>query len=164
MSALTEVEIFARLVESLREASEAAEELSTRDVKGPAYSRLREHLMLIEGSCRQASAWRQDTRWLDLGQLAAECHKRAGGWLRGHKDTITKIRTPLAMKTKNQNFLMLAQNLRFFLKGVEKLKDAKTGRVGMILPAMPAANRRIGAPVPGHSLTSGGIIVPRTLQ
>ena len=82
MSALTEIEIFDRMRESLRIAAECAEALAIEDVRGREYTVLREHLKLIEGCCIQAANWREDTRWLPLGRLVAECHQKAGNWLR----------------------------------------------------------------------------------
>ena len=76
MSALTEIEIFQRMRESLRIAAECAEALAIEDVRGREYTVLREHLKLIEGCCIQAANWREDTRWLPLGRLVAECHQK----------------------------------------------------------------------------------------
>src|SRR5580692_11390803 len=85
MGALTEREIFDRLSCSFRVAAECSDALAVLPLKGPTYVRLRTELRLIEGCCRQASAWREDTRWLTIGLKMAEVHKRAGGWLRGPK-------------------------------------------------------------------------------
>ena len=158
MGALTEPEIFDCLIENLKIAVEASDDLAVIDMKGPAYNRLRGALALVEGACRQASAWREDTRWLELGRLAAQCHQKAGGWLRGHKNPVTLIRTPLAPKHKNQMFVMLASNLRFFLLGVERLRNERTGRTGMILPDVPNLGRPTGAAI------GGSIILPATMQ
>lgn len=162
MGALTEIEIFDVMLENLRLAAEASDELAIIDMKGAAYNRLREALALVEGACRQASAWREDTRWLTMGQLAAQCHQKAGGWLRGHKDAVTLIRTPLAAKQKNKMFVLLAQNLRFFLKGVENLKDNKTGRVGMILPEVPNLGRPQGTLI-ANSVPKSRLVLPPSM-
>jgi hypothetical protein len=159
MSALTEVEIFDALEDNLKRAIQAADDLTTLDRRGPAYSTLREALGKIEGCCRQASAWREDTRWLGLGLLADQCLKKSGGWLRGHKDDRTGVKITLNIDTKNKMFEMLASNLRLFLKGVETLKDGKTGKIGMILPETPDMGRRIGAPV-----SNSGLTLPPSMQ
>ena len=83
MSDLTEIEILDRMRSSLREAIQCANILASSPRKGPTYNKLREHLGLVEGCCRQMSAWREDTRWLPIGRLMAECHQKAGNWLRG---------------------------------------------------------------------------------
>ena len=79
---------------------------------------------------------------------------------------MTKVK--LAPKHRNEMFVMLAANLREFLRGVNSLKDSKTGQLGMILPTAPAAERRIGAPVqvllPERIRRQGGLIMPRTIN
>lgn len=168
MGRLTESEIFERMVESLRIAAESAEMLATDDVKGRNYETLREHLKLIEGCCIQAATWRDDARWLPMGRLVAECHQRAGNWLRPqvHVSRIGKVK--LAPKHRNELFVMLASNLREFMRGVLSLKDDKTGQVGMVLPKAPPAERRIGAPVqvllPERIRRQGGLILPKTVN
>lgn len=159
MGALTEVEIFDRMATSLREAAECCDILAKSSRKGPTYNRLREHLALIEGCCRQASTWREDTRWLGIGLIMAECHKKAGGWLRGYKDPLTKVRQRTPVGEMNMLFVMLAVNLRGLYGQVEKLKTAKTGVMGMILPETPAAARQSGAPV-GWRASKGGVLLP----
>lgn len=168
MARTTEADIFAKMVESLRIAAECAEALATNDVKGRDYHTLVDCLKDVEGCCIQAATWREDTRWLPLGRLIAECHQRAGNWLRPqvHVSRLTKIK--LAPKHRNEMFVMLAANLRELKRGMESLKDTKTGRVGMILPTAPAAERRIGAPVqvllPQRIREQGGLILPKTVN
>lgn len=168
MGRLTEREIFSRLVESLRIAAECADALAINDMDGRDYATLREHLRLIEGCCQQASAWREDTRWLMLGRYAAECHARAGNWLRPAVNPLTLAKVKLAPVHRNEMFTMLAATLHEFLRGAMTLKDGKTGKVGMILPTAPAAERRVGAPVqvllPERIRRQGGLIVPRTIN
>lgn len=159
MGALTEVEIFDRMMSSLKIAAECCDVLAKSSRKGPTYNRLREHLALIEGCCRQASAWREDTRWLGIGMMMAEAHKRAGGWLRGYKDPITGLRVKTEVGQMNQLFVMLAANLRGLYDQVQLLKTKKTGTMGAILPETPRAERRSGAPV-GWRASKGGILLP----
>jgi hypothetical protein len=157
MGALTEPEILDCLVENLRLAAECAETLATSPRKGPPYDRLRQHLHLVEGACRQASVWREDTRWLILGKLMAECHQKAGGWLRGFKDE-SGARVSFAEGVRNPLFLMLANNLRAAQKGAEDLKGKATGRRGMILPdVLPGPHRDTR---PTGWTRNGSIIVP----
>lgn len=167
MSDLSELEVIDRMQTSLREAIQASIDLAQTSRKGPTYNKLREHLALVEGACRQLSVFRQDTRWLPIGRLVSECHAKAGGWLRGYKDPLSGRRIHFGAKTQNPLFLMLAENLKGVYQLAENLRTSKTGRVGMILPDMPAATRRIGAPVSvmlpdgmrAH-LSKGGILLP----
>jgi hypothetical protein len=159
MSDLTEQEIFDRMAQSLKIAAECCDTLAVSSRKGPTYHRLREHLALIEGCCRQAAAWREDARWLPIGMLMSDCHKRAGEWLRGLKDPLSGQRTPTAKGQLNRAFVMLAENLRAILVGVDMLKTQKTATRGMILPGTPKAERQPGAPV-GWRASKGGILLP----
>lgn len=151
MSDLTAREVFERLVTSFREAAEHCEALAVQinRVKGQRYVRLREHLLLIEGASRQAAFYRDDWRWLQIGQFAAECHKRCGDWLR--------------FKTKGPMFQKCAENMRMMQKAAEEMRDAATGVRGAILPEQPKydpENRSVQVRTPG------GIILPdgATLQ
>lgn len=148
MSDLTEREIFDRLVTSFREVAEHCEALAVQvnRVKGQRYVKLREHLKLVEGSCRQAAMWRDDSRWLQIGQFAAECHRKCGDWLR--------------FKTKGPMFLKLAENMRMMQKAAEQMRDAATGVRGPILPAVPKyepANRIVQVRTPGGLILPPGV-------
>jgi len=152
MGALTEQEIFNCLSENLRMAIDACDLLATTPLKGPVYDRFRKALKLVEGSCRQASAWREDTRWLPIGLMMEEAHKRAGEWLRGVKTPDGK-RRPIPFGEKHPLFVRLAENLRALLKTVDDLRTKQTGRMGMILPDMAAMTRR-----------ESGLLVPARLH
>lgn len=150
MSDLTEFEIFDRLVTSFREAAEHCEALALQQnrITGQRYVKLRENLMLIEGAARQAAMWRDDWRWLKIGQYAAECHKRCGDWLR--------------FKTRGRMFLTLAENMRMMQLAAEDMRTRATGVRGPILPEQPKyepENRQV-------AVSAGGIILPEgaTLQ
>ena len=166
MGALTETEIFDCMATNLRLAIGHARDLATSPRKGPSYIALRQELKLVEGCCRQASAWREDTRWLDVGLMMEEAHKRAGGWLRGLKvkDEATgrTVTIPIAPGHKHPLFTKLADNLEGLLKVINDLKNKPTGRVGMILPPVQPApmrtqGRQIGW-IPNRS--PGGLIIP----
>lgn len=162
MGALTEIEIFACLRENLVLAIEHCDDLASLPLKGTTYDKLRHELRLIEGCCRQASAWREDTRWLPIGKLMAEAHQKAGGWLRGYKDPLTGQRIKFAPGVQNPLFRMLADNLRGLLKAVDGLKSRPTGRVGMILPEeLPGPHRDT---VPVGWRPQGGLILPDSAQ
>lgn len=147
MSALSEREIIDMMQTALKDAIDAAHDLAILSAKGPSYNKLRESLALVEGACRQLSVWREDTRWLNIGMVMAECHQRAGGWLRGYKDPATGIRLHYNAAKQNPLFSMLAANLAGIYAAAEELRTAKTGRRGMILPDVGIATRRVGAPV-----------------
>jgi hypothetical protein len=120
MGELTEREIFGCMAENFSKAAECCVKLAEEPKMGPTYRQLRTSLKLIEGCCRQAAYWREDGRWLPMGLVMEEAHKRAGYWLRYHHPR------PL--------FLKLAENLRGAHKAAEMLKNMKTGTTGLILP------------------------------
>jgi len=151
MSALTEIEIFNRMAESFRIAAEECEAIALDPKAGPHYTKMREHLRLIEGCCRQASAWREDTRWLPMGLMMSSIHKKAGDWLRRHNP--------------RKQFTMLAALLRQGQKLSEELRDKRAPKSGMILPEMQRDPTERNAHVlvskpPGLRRSAGGIIVP----
>ena len=135
MSNLTEIEIFAKMAECLRLAAEDCDELAVNYIRGPVYEKLRAELGFIEGCCQQASAHREDTRWLPIGRLMAEVHAKAGGWLRGYKIDGEWVKP--GQGELNQNFVELAKHLRSLLVVCERTRNERTGTVGAILPETP---------------------------
>lgn len=126
-----------------REAIEACKELAVRS-RGNPYKRLIDALHNIEGSCRVLGTQRGDYSWLPIGLKVAECHKRAGGWLRGRViQGIYLVQSPTEL---NQNFVMLGAVLQVLLDGIDKKYTAKTGKVGAVLPKPPTEERRMGRP------------------
>ena len=150
MPHLTEPEVYDRLRQAIGEAVDAAKNLAIRSQHGRAYVSLRDNLHLIEGCCRQMAAFRGDGRWLPIGMMMAECHKRAGGWLRGDTNPVTQTRVATAPGEMNKLFVMLAANLANFGLVAQKLYEDKTGRPGPILPLTPAETRREGRPAFGR--------------
>ena len=164
MSALTEIEIFDCMAENLRLAAQDCELLATEPMKGFIYDRFRKSLKLVEGACRQASVWRQDTRWLPIGVQMSECHKRAGDWLRGVVQP-DGHRAPIPFGQKHPLFLKLAEILRALLKQVGSLRTSATGRTGMILPNVAPSpfreTRQHSVSLPaGLTQRASGLIVP----
>lgn len=140
MGVLTEAEIFDRMRTSSRLAAECADALAVLPLKGPTYDRLRRELKLIEGCCKQAAVWREDSRWLPLGVMMEQCHQRAGDWLRGEK--VGNFRVKHSLGYLHDCFAKLAENLRGLDRMLETLRTQKTQRVGMILPApLPGPHR-----------------------
>ena len=135
MSNLTEVEIFDCMSENLQLAAQHCDELAATSLRGEVYSKLRDELELIEGCCQQASAHREDTRWLPIGLVMGECHKRAGDWLRGYKIDGEWVKP--GQGELNQNFVELAKHLRSLLVVCERTRNERTGTVGAILPETP---------------------------
>ena len=156
MGNLTEIEIFSCLSENFRLAAEDCDKLAKLPRKGRSYSSLRDKLELLEGACRQAAVWRQDTRWLSIGMFMGECHKRAGEWLRGVK-VPGGPRVKLAPGHIHPLFMKLAENLRAAEARAEEFRTKATGRVGMILPDAAPAPHRDTVPV-GWTRPSGLII------
>ena len=161
MGALTEREIFDCMATNLKLAAEHADDLAVKPFKGPIYELYREELSLVEGCCRQASAWREDTRWLDIGLKMAEAHKLAGQWLRGYK--INGVRVKVAEGEKHLCFVKMAELLRALLKKCEETRDQKTGHVGMIVPEpirpFMRDDRKHRVQLP-FAMSPGGIIIP----
>lgn len=157
MGDLTETEIFDCIRSNARLAAEHCDDLARQPREGETYDRLRTELKLIEGACRQASAWRGDTRWLPLGLAMEEAHCRAGDWLRGCKVMGQRIR--LAERHNFECFTALAKNLRTVAASMEKLQHARTNRRGMILPDQKPAPFRDTRPV-GFTRSLGGVLIP----
>jgi len=149
MARLTEGEIFSKMRECLRESEEACRALAVLPAKGAAYDRLRANLRLVEGCCRQAGAWREDSRWLPMGLQMATAHKMAGDWLRGVEQP-GGGRRKLGPGEIHPCFQRLADILAAAGKACEHLRNAKTGRRGIILPDMPNIGRQ-----------TSSILVPR---
>ena len=140
MGALTEREIFACLAENLRLAAQHCDDIATTPDHRPVYRLLANELKLVEGCCRQASAWREDTRWLNIGLTIADAHKKAGNWLRGFR-TEQGQKITLAPAHRKQLFQTLAANLRAIWKVAETFRTGRPPRLGMILPKpMPVSS------------------------
>lgn len=158
MGALTETEIFDCMRENFRIAIRECEELMRRPVGGKHYDTFRKALRLIEGCCKQANCWREDTRWLPLGKHMADIHQKAGDFLRGIKGD-DGIRRPLPLGQLHPAFQMLTGILTAAMKLSEQIRTQATGRIGMILPDMLPAPHRDTRPA-GWNRSTGGILIP----
>lgn len=153
---LKEPEIIDRLKVAMAEAIQASQDLAVRSRHGYPYQRLRDNLAVIEGCCRQMAAFRGDATWLPFGLYMAECHKRAGGWLRGYtKNGVHIIYAPGQM---NEAFVGLAGALTAIRQALDVKFSAKTNQVGPVLPKPPAEERRLGRPA--FSQPKSTLIVP----
>ena len=147
---LTEREIFDRLQQSLKRAISLCTDLATQPKSGANFHALRAELKLIEGSCRQAAVWREDTRWLQPALKAEQAHQIARIWL--DRPTVSSKKL----------FAKLGDVLRQWVKDLEALKTGKTGRRGIILPdngfvkGMPEAPR-LALPSIGPVFTPRGM-------
>lgn len=159
MGALSEQEIFSCLSENFRLAAEDCEKLARSPRKGPTYSALRDKLELLEGACRQASVWRQDTRWLTIGLYMAKAHELSLEWLRGISAGPGRPRVKVAAGHMHPLFTKLAENLRAAQVKAEQYRTKATGKIGTILPAVQAAPLRDTTPV-GWRRPSGLIVPP----
>ena len=155
MGDLTEREIFSRMSDSLGDAISGCVALAERPKKGATYRKLVDDLLLIEGCCRQAAAWRSDARWLAIAPLMEGAHQRAGNFLRWHHPATA--------------FLKLADNLRALKTVCDDLRTKATGIVGTIMPPPPLALQRDTKPVsvilpPGFKTPlKSDIILPKGL-
>lgn len=166
MGSLTETEIFDCMAENLRLAIGHARELAVSPRKGPGFIALRAELKLVEGACRQAAVWRQDSRWYPIGMMMEDVHQRAKEWLRGVVDPETGQRRMIPEGVKHPLFSKLADNLEALLAKIDELRTRATGRMGMILPgSLPGPHRQTrdayGVLLPdGMSRRDSGVIVP----
>jgi hypothetical protein len=158
MGDLTEREIFDCLEENFRLAADNAEKLAHVPAKGPVYAQFRDNLCLIEGACRQANYWRQDTRWLDIAKWCGTVHQTCGDWLRGIK-VKGGPRVKLADGHLHPNFMRAAQRLKACHQVAIDFRDKATGKVGMILPTPLPGPHRDTRPV-GWSRTNSGLFLP----
>lgn len=160
MGALTEVEIFDCLATNFAIAADCCDQMATRPMRGVPYIKFREACAAIEGACRQASQWREDTRWLPLGLMAEKCHQMALKWITGFKVDPSKPRVALCEREKHPKFVKMGENLRFAGQSMKILKDGKTGKIGMILPDTSRGPIRTqGRPM--QVMLPSGLIVPR---
>lgn len=125
MSGLTEREILSRHTQSLGEARDACQWLARNAdpekiaPRNRHYRNLQKALKELEGTCRQMSAYRDDTRWLPLGIFYA------------------KVMRTVTTKYRGMDWLAFGQIAQVFVLGIKKvetLAEAKTGRLGPILP------------------------------
>jgi hypothetical protein len=142
------------MYENLQLAAAHAVDLAVLPAQGPTYWKFREEMLLVEGCCRQASAWREDTRWLQVGLIVADALSRTGNWLRGYRveGQMGKVFTPREL------YLKLAENLHGIAKVIEGLRHGATGRMGMILPEIAREIRTDGRQV--QVKTPGGVLLP----
>jgi hypothetical protein len=155
MGALTEVEIFSCMAENFREAAELCEQLAWHPRRGHLYIQFLGCIRKVEGSCRQAQAHREDARWLRIGIMMGEVHRRAGGWVRGS-------RTRDERSQAHKLFAKLAENLRALHYEAEHLRTAAVERMGMILPRPLEGPHRDMRPV--SVVLPSGLIVPPTVH
>lgn len=148
MSVLTEVEIWDALRNGLRSSIDLCGKLATVPAQGPNYRKLIEQLELVEGACRQVGAFRFDMRWNLLGYEVSRFHQRLGDCVRS--------------RAARTIFLAQAEMLRAHLEFADRMRTAKTGRRGPILPKPKPAPHRQNRPV---SVTlPSGLIVPASMH
>lgn len=156
----TEQEIFDCLATNFRLAAQNCEKLAKSPKRGQIYLQFREQLGLIEGAARQAGYYRGgDARWLQIGLMVAEAHRRAGDWLRGVKQPGGGYR-PIPEGKKHPLFMKLAEVLRAGQRKAEDLRTKRVNRTGPILPVMrQPTSQRETSPV-GWRKTASGLVVP----
>ena len=156
MGALTEIEIFDCLTENFRLAAECCDDLARLPKKGPTYLQLITCLKLLEGACRQAGYWRDDSRFFVIGENMAKTHRQAGEWLRGVRQP-DGSRRPVPLGKLHPLFLLLASSMRKLHEGVERLRHRPTGTLGPILPPQHQRDRVTRGV---KYVNRGGVFVP----
>jgi hypothetical protein len=149
MAELTEADIFGCMSHNLRLAAEHCDNLAKYPLKGRNYNLLRQELKLVEGCCRQAAWWREDTRWLPIGLKMAEMHKMVGTWLRGTK-VMTKTAGGLMVaiqRSPNELYTKAAAALRMLNRVADELRDKAPPKSGLILPDVMEGPHRQNKPV-----------------
>lgn len=156
---LTEREVVDRIRTSLRESIDACKDLAVASWRGIPYDRLRTHLILVEGACRQLFVFREDARWLVFGLKMHEVHMLAGNWLRGYSKN--GIHHTWTIGQTNEMFVKLAAELIIVLGVLDRLLEQRTGTAGPILP-QPVDERRLGRPAYENRAKSkrGKLLVP----
>lgn len=155
MSDLTEREIFDCLETNALAAAQDCVNIARLPQKGPHYQNFLNRMKLLDGAARQASTWREDTRWLNFYPVFLAAEQNAGRWLRGGYASVL--------------FLDLAKVFVDMHKCIIHLKTAKTGRRGMILPdVLEGPHRdtrpsRVVLPENMPHIRPSGIIVPGAL-
>lgn len=146
---LTEREIFDQMKNQLRSAIADCKLIAQEPRSGVHFVRLRKSLKLIEGCCRQAAHWREDSRWLGPGLHMEHAHQIAREWL-----------DRPSVKAKKM-FTLLGAALTRMLKDLEALETRATGKVGRILVPRISASPLSALPV---RRMPGGLIVPATMR
>lgn len=148
----TEVELLEWMKENLRHAAEHCKVLSHHPLRGFVYDAFRRELKNIEQSCNRMGYFRNgDARWLPVGMMMAEAHRRAGNWLR-------KSASEDARNAVHPMFLKLSENLMALYGKVVALETEKTGVRRSILPVAMTAPHRSGRPV--QVRRPSGLIIP----
>src|SRR5271165_5690719 len=75
MSLLNDKEIFDRMNHNLRSAAQHCVDLAKLPAKGPTYRLFMEEMRAIENCARALAYYRDDSRYLKIGMMMAECHK-----------------------------------------------------------------------------------------
>lgn len=144
VSAITEQDLFDRLRTSLRQAIQYCKDLANFPAQGPTYLKMREELETLETASRQVGYWREDARWFAFGFEMASFHQRLGDAIRHHM-----ARTV---------FLHMAKMMEGALAEADKLRTAKTGRRGPILPKPKPGPHRESRPV--YIKRPSGLLLP----
>lgn len=140
----TQQEIWDKLRTTLRSAVAHCGMLATFPAQGPTYRAMIAELGEIEGAARQLGFSRDDARWNAFGWEMARFRQRIGDAIRAHH--------------ARSVFLHMQKMMQGALEQAEKMKDAKTGRIGPILPKPRPGPHRDTRPV--RVTTPGGIILP----
>jgi len=126
MSDLTELEILSKFNQSIREARDACAWLAKNAdpewlaPRGVHYRRLKTALSELEGCARQMSQFRSDTRWLPLGIL--------------YGAKAARLAQKYFVQLNWKGFGELTKLFDMSERRADELANAKTGRLGVILP------------------------------
>jgi hypothetical protein len=140
---LLEHEIWDKLCDTLKSAIAHCGQLATFPAQGPTYLAIIVELETIEACSRQMGFNRGDARWSLFGYEIHHFRRRIGDALRAHNN--------------REIFLHFQKMMQGAYDEGVKMKDAKTGRRGLILPKPKAAPHRETRPV---YVRPGGLLVP----
>lgn len=142
---LKEHEVHDLLRATLRSAIQHCKDLAFMPMQGPTYLAMIHELEAIENACRQVGAFRWDMRWNAFGYEISRFRARIGDAIRSHASRII--------------FLHMATMMQGALHEIDKLKAAKTGRRGPILPKERPSPHRQNRPV-GYTARPSGLLLP----
>jgi hypothetical protein len=134
-AAADEKEAFERVFSGLSQAIQECRSIASRPESGPQFLSMMQNLQNVETALRQIAGYREDSRYLPTIACLAHTQKIARRWL-----------DPATVHTKLK-FTLLADALGAALGTLYVLKDARTNKIGAILPAALPHTRTEGRQV-----------------
>jgi hypothetical protein len=116
----------------LDQAISGCRRIASHPYHGPAFTDLMNNIMTVDRCCRRMNGIRLDTRWLNGLDALNQVKVKAQSWL-----------CPASVESKKM-FRLLADFLKAFKRGLEKLALTKPPTMGAILPVTIQESRTQG--------------------